>query len=470
MIVKNSKAAISIVILTILFFADLSFASPSLFGEDKIAKYENEHTTWVYPPWKHTWGVVRATQKHLTLFTLSKARFINPQGMCAVRLTKTDDPAKRGDDDEVTVYGVNTGENSIIYNKSMTAIGLYGYDEEGEELLNEPWDITALPNGLVFVSDSRNSRVVKLRNINGELSYEKSFGNGAENRLELPRGIAVTAGGRVFVADAQKQTVVQFDTIGIYVREYQGFISPTGLAAVDRKEYNSHPKLDYFVVSDSGGKRIQKFSFEGEKLFSVDVEAATGLKNVYCGHLETDLYHNVIAVDSVNNKILKFSRKLEFISEWGEKGKGRTRFKNPTGIAICKRFGQTFIAEKRGAHYLWVGVDHIYPPKLEVDTESQKIDFLFNLTDNAEISLEIVNIDEEVLRTKKFRIRQGEKEIKWNVNYKPNVSYQDGKKLVGPKKDFDPLIEGEYRLIIRAKAFYSSSKSFEKVLETTIGF
>ncbi len=446
------------------------YSSPSLFGKDKVAKYENDNTTWVYPPWKHTWGVVRATQKHLTLFTLSKARFINPQGLCAVKLSATDDPEKRGDDDEVTVYGVNTGENSIIYNKSMTSIGLYGYDEVGEELLNEPWDITALPNGLVFISDSRNSRVVKLRNIDGELKYEKSFGGKDKNRLSLPRGIAVTAGGRIFVADAQKQTVVQFDTIGTYVREYQGFITPVGLAAVDKKEKNSHPKIEYFVVSDSGGKRIQKYSFEGEKLFSVDIEEVSGLKNVYCGHLETDLYHNVIAVDSVNHTILKFNRELKFLSAWGEKGKGRTRFKNPTGIAIWKRFGQTFIAEKRGAHYLWVGVDHINQPKLEVDSENQKIDFQFNLTDHAEITLEIVNADKEVMRTKKLRIRQGEKKIKWNVNYKLNQTYQAGNKVIGPEKDHDLLLGGEYRLIIRAKAFYSSSRSFEKVIETTIRF
>ncbi|GBE30285.1 NHL repeat protein [bacterium BMS3Bbin04] len=454
----------ALIILVSLMFVQLGMGLP-LFKKDKADRYEEDHTTWVYPPWEHTWGVVLARQIHLDIFTFGRVHFDNPQGMAVVRLEATDDPEKKGDDDEVTVYGINTGENGIIYNKSMHSIGLYGYSDEGPGSLKEPWDVAALPNGLVFVTDSGHRRVVKLRNIDGDLIYEGEFGNHGDETLVLPRGIAVTAGGYVLVADAGSDRVVVYDTSGVFSHTIEGFDRPVGLAAVDSLDNYTNPRLNYFAVTDSGGQRLRRVGYDGTILNEVDISRMEGTGGTYAGHVEIDLYHNVIVTDSTNNRILKFNKDLEFLSAWGQGGKGRTRFDGPTGIAIWRRFGQTFIAHAGGAHYVWVGVDLTVPPRLQV-SEPGRIRVGLTLTERAQVDLELVDGEGEVVRDHTRILDGGEQSIIWRYD---NVHF------VRAAGRFEPEVErpgvlppGEYMLRIRLRATYSSRKAFEKVMETSV--
>ncbi|MFH0881410.1 MAG: NHL repeat-containing protein [bacterium] len=442
-------------------FQGMAFGTP-LFKSDKVAKYEEDHTTWVYPPWEHTWGVVRATQAHLTFFTFGKATFINPQGLAAVKLIATDDPDKQGDDDEVTVYGIDSGENSIIYNKSMQSIGLYGYEDEREGNLLSPWDVAALPNGLVFVTDSGHRRVVKLRNVKGELRYEGAFGIEGSGQLVLPRGIDVTDGGTVVVADAGGNAVVLFDTSGAFVRRLEGFQTPVGMAAVDRESPHLRPRDEYFVVSDSLGRRLRKVRFDGTIVAEVNVaEVEQDKRDPYIGHIAIDLYNNIACTDSVNCHLLKFDPQLHFLSSWGEVGKGRAKFNHPTGITIWRRYGQTFVAEATGAQYLWVGVDLTQPPELTVDPKGPVLRMQLSTTERARAIIELVDKG-EVVRMVNTNFGPGPSGFNWVPGNYPMI--RNGR----VERTATPLHGGEYSLRIRLRASYSSRKVFERVFEAKI--
>ncbi|MCB2210934.1 NHL repeat-containing protein [bacterium] len=434
-------------------------------GKDKAAEYEQEHTAWVYPPWEHTWGVVRATETHLDVFTLGKATFRNPQGLAAVRLTATDDPDSKGDDDEVTVYGINSGENAIIYNRSMRSIGLFGYDDETRDFLDEPWDIAALPNGLVFVTDSGHRRVVKFRNVDGELVFQSEFGRDGQGALVLPRGIDVTVGGLVVVADAGADRVVLYDTSGVFVKAIGGFDRPVGLAAVDSLDIHTRPKRNYFAVTDSGGQRLRRVDFDGHILAEKDISLIQGERDTYAGHIEIDLYHNIAATDSTNDRLLKFDENLELLSVWGQTGEGRTRFHSPTGIAIWRRFGQAFVAESRGAHYLWVGTDISTPPRLAFPGPGQ-IRVGLDLTERSQITLEIVDDDGKVLRTRNSYRDPGSRSVLWRYDRATFVRPEPEGRVQIERPGTLP--EGEYTLRIRLRATYSSRKAFERVMETSV--
>ena len=456
--------------MTLLMLASASSARDSghpILPQEKASSYEDEHTTWVYPPWKHTWGVVRATQKHLTFFTFGRAKFNNPQGLCAVRLTATDDLGIKGDDDEVTIYGINSGENSIIYNRSMHAIGLYGYKDMGEGNLNAPWDVAATLDGLVFVTDSGNRRVVKLRNVDGELIFEGGFGMDSPAELVLPRGIAVTGGGKVLVADAGSDRVVIFDTSGVYLGTVGGFDRPVALAAVDREDVYTRPPREYFVVGDSGGARIRKCRFDGSVLHTVILPEATGIPSSRISHLDIDLYQNVAATDSANAMILKFDPELRFLSAWGETGKGRTRFTGPTGITIWRRFGQTFVAENKGTHYLWVGVDLVEEPDLQIIENGPLIQLVMSFTERVKMVMQLVDASGEVVREKTIRRTAGRHTINWRPNHRYGLFGWDGKREV-PLPLPNPVPPGEYLLRLRMRATYSSRRVFEKVIEARI--
>ncbi len=455
-------------LLCVLLAVPALAVNPLLARRDPVAAYENDHTTWVYPPWEHTWGVVRGTQTHLAILTLGRAHFRNPQGLCAVRLAATDDPEKKGDDDEVTVYGVNSGENSLIYNKSMHSLGLYGYKDLGEGNLLAPWDVAALPDGQVFVTDSGHHRVVKLRNVKGELRYEGSFGAGPPASLILPRGIAATWGGRVLVADARRNRVVLFDTSGAFLDTIGGFLAPVALAAVDREDPWLRPPGEYFVVGDSGGARLSKMSFDGRLIARVSVPGAAGLAGAHVGHVDIDLYHDVIATDSVHAKLLKFDSQLDFLAAWGQEGVGRTRFTGPTGITVWRRFGQTFVAERNGAHYLWVGTDLAGEPELRVRPRGPAIELGLRITERSEIRLELVDGKGNVVREKRTVRRAGDNTILWRLDLKGGPLPWSTLRSVKPTPKPAPLPAGEYGLRLRLRATYSSKKVFEKVVETRV--
>ena len=405
-----------------------------------------------------------AGQSHLSLLTLGKAKFINPQGLDAVKLIANDDPKREADDDELTVYGVNNGENSIIYNKSMTSIGLYGYDETGIEALNDPWDLAATPGGLVFISDSGNRRIVKLRNIKGKLKYSGSFGQN-ENKLVLPRGIDVTDKGWVIIADAGNGSVARYDTLGNFIDAVDGFDRPVGLAAVDRSEKNSLPRDEYFIVVDSGGTRINKMKFDGSVINRIDVSEATGISNVYIGHVDIEHYHCIIATDSINHCIHKFDPKLNYLGRWGREGDGRASFRSPTGIAIWRHFGQTFISDSHGAQYLWLGTDIVEEPVLETFKDGSGLILEINLTSDSKIEMLIKDENKKVLKNCKRICKSGSNKIRWNWHKFRRIDEKFN--LLNRSKSRDSnLPPGKYSLVLKIRARYSSTEKFEKVLET----
>ena len=105
----------------------------------------DEPSTLVFPTFEHTWGIRKARAAHLFMFVGLRTRFDDPRGLAAVRLRSWDDPGTGDDDDELVVYGVNSGRNNIIWNTSMTGVGVFG-----EHLLRRPGGIAADPDGYVW--------------------------------------------------------------------------------------------------------------------------------------------------------------------------------------------------------------------------------------------------------------------------------------------------------------------------------
>jgi hypothetical protein len=55
--------------------------------------------------------------------------------------------------------------------------------------------------------------------------------------------------------------------------------------------------------------------------------------------------------------VIKFDHNLKLLDIFGSEGDEDNQFIEPRGIAIYKRFGQVFVAEKKGAQYFWVGTN-----------------------------------------------------------------------------------------------------------------
>lgn len=420
-------------------------------GESRVAP----QTTLVIPTFQHTWGIHRATSRHLFLFVGLKTRFNNPQGMAAVRLLSWEDPTTELDDDELTVYGVNSGEHNIIYNTSMYSLGIYGEEGQGEGQFRNPRGIAADECGNVYVADTDNHRVVHLVNSGKELVWAKAIGSHgyAPGHFQSPCGIALDSQGRLYVSDTDNHRIQVFDGHGKYLREIGSpLFSPQGIAVIDSGERWFCYRENYLCVVDSGGRRLQKISLEGAMLQRAGCQQVE-MSNARFGYVAIDYYGNVWVTDLDNHCVHKFDRHLNFVVSFGGQGRGEAEFIFPRGIAIWRRFGQVFVAEETGAQYYWVGVDLLH---VEVGPSSgeEGIKIRFFLTERAYLTVDIWEDHGGLVKT----LVAGKEEPIGNGEYWWN----------GRDAQDAALPSGQYKVRIVAEPTYSSYHYFQKIVEKRV--
>ncbi len=430
----------------------LLFTTLALAYTAALAARGYDPTTLVYPTYKHDLGMHHVTDTHLRIFTGNRHRFRSPRGVAAVKLRERDKPNKIGDDDELTVYGLNAGEHIIIYNTSMVSLDTYGGEGSGKYQLRNPHGITADPAGNVYVADTGNDRVVHLRNHDGKLRPLRIFGGDANPddalRLRAPEGIDMTTGGDVYVADTGNDRIVVVRKDGRFARTIgeSTLEAPTALAIVDREERWSYHKAAFLVVIERDGTMLHKYDLAGNETGSVTREEL-GLPGARFRGIAIDYYHQLYVTDEANHQVHKLNRDLQLITSFGREGSGDAEFQGPYGIAIWRRFGQIFISESSGAQYYWIGVDVLdYHAEPAVIQEKGKI--RFRNTERARVTVTVRDQDNHVLRTiiENRVVPTGSQTFIWN-----------GKNDAG-----DRLPAGRYTVHILARPTYSSKSYFQK--------
>ena len=431
-----------------------------------------QNTSYVYPPWKHTWGVRRATPFKLRMFIGNKTKFDDPQGLACVRLDSWEDTTTTSDDDEVTVYGVNSGDNCIIYNSSMYAISIYGLDDNHTKF-NRPWGIAANNSGVVYVVDRGNARVVKLFNNGNELEYVDEIGGpgDAPGKFIDPRGVAIDNSGRFYVTDAALGRVTVFDSTLQLINIWEGFIDPDGIAVIGfGDKWSYYPNTAFAVVTDSLHQRIRKLSLEGELQAEIH-ERDLSLFEMSFDYVAIDFHNQILATDSNNGCIHKFDRNLNYLSRFGRSGTGDYEFDEPRGIALHRHFGQIFISERNGAQYLWVAVDVPYiNGEVEYSGEWRDLMVDFRITEPATCEIEVLDEYGRFLAriVNGRRFPAGNNHFAWGLKIPHSltrpIGYPD---LPAKYKTDEYLPSGKYILRGRFKPIYSSRKHFEREAETS---
>jgi hypothetical protein len=368
--------------------------------------------TLVFPPYGHSYGIRKATPKHLFMFFGPRTFFDDPQGLATARMESRDDPSTESDDDEVVVYGVNSGRHQIIYNTTMWTLGLFGSKGSGTGEFRNPKGIACDPHGNVYVADAGNNRIVRLFNPRKKLRWVKAFsGRHATDRgLKNPSQVALDEEGRVYVTDTDNSRVVVFDSTGRALRYIPGEKSysfesgPTTLAVADGRSRWSYFNGDRFMVcADRGGRRLWKIDFKGT------VKDSTILPQPYrASYAAVDYYHNIWLTDKDSHCVIKLDRNLKLLDVVGTHGKGDYQFDQPRGIAIWKRYGQTFVAEKKGAQYYWIGTELAEHTLRPVDEKRYSLST--NLTEYSYATLFRVEGNDTLRLLKKKMIYPGQQE------------------------------------------------------------
>jgi DNA-binding beta-propeller fold protein YncE len=316
----------------------------------------------VEPPYLHSYGIRKATPAKLFMFFGPFVAFSDPQGVATAKMKSRDDPKTDKDDDEVVVYGVNSGRNQLIYNTSMWSLGLYGGKGSGKDQFMSPKGIAIDPDGNVYVADCGNNRIVHLFNPKSKVHWVNAFTGKtqSDHGLSSPSQVGLDKKGMVYVTDTGNRRVVVFmpdGTVSRIIPPAAGTIGfdqgPAMLAVADgSEEWSYFPREHVIFCADKNGTMLWKINFDG----TLEKQALMP-RGHFAGYAAVDYYHNLWVTDRENHCILKFDHDLNLLDIFGSYGTGRNQFVEPRGIAIWKRYGQTFVAEKDGAQYYWVGSD-----------------------------------------------------------------------------------------------------------------
>ena len=365
-------------------------ATTGLLAESKASsEAASEAASLVFPPYLHSYGIRKASPAKLFLFFGTKTAFDGPEGVATVKMKSRDDPSTDKDDDEVVVYGVNSGRGELIYNTSMWSLALYGSKGSGVDRFLNPKGIAIDPDGNVYVADCGNDRIVHLFNPGKTVHWVNSFtgASAADPGLKAPEQVALDNAGKIYVTDPVHGRIVVFTASGEACRtfpEHAEFTFENGpgmLAiadgAVDRWDYFLNEHVLY--CADRNGTRLWKIDLSGRVLKQISLAA-----DEKAGYAAVDFYHNLWITDREKHCVLKFDKDLGLLDVFGSYGTGKNQFIEPRGIAIWKRYGQVFIAEKKGAQYFWIGTD--LKSRDLVKKENKLYSLALNLTEYSFIS------------------------------------------------------------------------------------
>jgi len=317
-----------------------------------VLSYEPQ--TLAIPPFKHTFGFYRASKYYIQLYLGVAYDYNDPQGIAAVKLRELNNPDTKKDDDELTIFAVNSDRGQIVYNIGLSAIKLFG----NNKMFSQPKGIAANEDGLIVLADFGNRRVVKLQYEGGKL---REVGE-----------IAVP--GRPFDVDFDSQNnlyVTDFDSSKVYIyapndsliqafgmkgRAIGELYQPMGIEVIDADAPYNYYRDDFIVVTDKYGLRISKYSRHGRFIGSVE-HYDLGLAETSFLYVAMDYHGSIYVTDEVNDQVHKFDHDLRYIISVGRSGISKGEFLSPRGISIWRRYGQVIVSEKEGGQYLWIAAD-----------------------------------------------------------------------------------------------------------------
>lgn len=474
--------------LTLSFACILIVVTATLPAQVIVEKKVHKETTLVFPPARHApihkAGAIQL-MAFMALLGRTDIRPSDPQGIAAVRLKSTDDPLSRSDDDDLTVYGLNSGQNNIIFNSSMQSLDVY----EGKgprQKLKHPKGIAGDAAGNVYVADTGHHRIVKLHNPGNYLTFVGATGQEGSHtgQFSEPTGIAVGLSGRVYVCDYgnDRIQVMDGDLSPMYAIGNKNdsaltmtqLFRPFAIALSEAGDSNSYYQEDFLVVVDLNNSRIQKLTPDGRFIHGIS-STEYGYQRVFLTSVALDYFGNVWVTDLFNHCVHKFDHDLNYVTSFGHIGDGDGEFFEPRGIAIGKRFGQVFIADKNYAQYYHIGTDIL---NFNISMKDSLLHFDFFLTEYSKVSARIVNEEGTVMAklcTNQL-LKLGRQSFQWDRRRTSRIIHPLRKAVDSLDKLDDPwpaselMPSGLYKIIVEARTTYPYNRYFTKTVEIEFAY
>jgi tripartite motif-containing protein 71 len=262
-------------------------------------------------------------------------------------------------DQQGSLFVVDNGNNRVQkFENSGNFIILWGSFGGANANFQNPTGIACDARGDVYVVDTNNHRVQKF---DGKLgSYMLKFGSrgNGEGQFSSPWGIAVDrVRGYVYVVDSANFRVQKFDETGEFIMQWGTFGTNDGQFYFARGVAVDPADGTVYVV-DMGNHRVQKFDTSTNVLPQLVNKWGGGLGPGHASSpqaqepgqfrspwgIAVDGIGDVYVTDTGNQRVQKFDRDGNFITQWGGFGNADGQFNFPYGIAVDAR-GSVFVVD-----------------------------------------------------------------------------------------------------------------------------
>ena len=288
-------------------------------------------------------------------------------------------PSSVAVDNNENFYVLNQSSNSVYkYTSEGQFIKGWGKEGSGEGEFLRPTSIAVSPDGYVCVSDTFNNRI-QVFSTDGDFIYSLGEEGPEQGNFYNPCQIAFDGDGNLFVADKGNNRVQKFSSKLTFLQSFgtrgenpDQFYWPHGIA-ID----SSNQVYVYAYVSNLRSTMIQVFTNDGTLINSWNVAGYYSSQDIYesshftgiCIDENDDLY----IPDTYWNRILKYSKNGNFITQWGEFGNedGRFSFVIPSTDAAGNYYGAV-TSDNKG----YIIVSDTYNNRIQAFT--QQGDFLMS--------------------------------------------------------------------------------------------
>lgn len=199
--------------------------------------------------------------------------------------------------------------------------------EEEPVGLEQPLYIASDGGGKVYVSDVGKATVL-------EFDFDKKEahrlgGNEAFGFFEHPTGVALDAEGNVYAADDKKKgvLVVGRDDKMKRVLDLSAEVTSIGDLAID-------PARKHLIVPDSRGHKVAVFDLAGKHLFSFGKRGDGDGEFNFPLAAAVGKDGEIFVVDALNARIQRFSPEGRFILKFGQRGDNPGDFAMIKGVAL----------------------------------------------------------------------------------------------------------------------------------------